>query len=172
MSPVLSFSQQGAQRGVDCRVRMRSGLSPPDLPGGVRGSPLCLRWERCLGCICNLKGLIDLVTWWSVKLHVHFECLSLQKLTNVTTPDKRASQKIGLRLRNLLKLPKAHKWCIYEWFYSNIDRYVLQIFSVTVCSFYAANIHILKFVISLSIEKWKYCLSSIRHVTTLHFLYK
>uniref|UniRef100_A0A8C2CWU4 Lin-9 DREAM MuvB core complex component n=1 Tax=Cyprinus carpio TaxID=7962 RepID=A0A8C2CWU4_CYPCA len=45
-----------------------------------------------------------------------------QKLTNVTTPDKRASQKIGLRLRNLLKLPKAHKWCIYEWFYSNIDR--------------------------------------------------
>lgn len=38
------------------------------------------------------------------------------------TPDKKTSQKIGLRLRNLLKLPKAHKWCIYEWFYSNIDR--------------------------------------------------
>lgn len=38
------------------------------------------------------------------------------------SPDKKASQKIGLRLRNLLKLPKAHKWCIYEWFYSNIDR--------------------------------------------------
>ncbi|KAK0131312.1 Protein lin-9 [Merluccius polli] len=45
-----------------------------------------------------------------------------QKLSNITTPDKKASQKIGLRLRNLLKLPKAHKWCIYEWFYSNIDR--------------------------------------------------
>ncbi|KAM4633159.1 protein lin-9 homolog [Polymixia lowei] len=45
-----------------------------------------------------------------------------QKFANVTTPDKKASQKIGLRLRNLLKLPKAHKWCIYEWFYSNIDR--------------------------------------------------
>ncbi|XP_056150683.1 protein lin-9 homolog isoform X2 [Lampris incognitus] len=45
-----------------------------------------------------------------------------QKFINVTTPDKKASQKIGLRLRNLLKLPKAHKWCIYEWFYSNIDR--------------------------------------------------
>uniref|UniRef100_A0A8B9RK26 DIRP domain-containing protein n=1 Tax=Astyanax mexicanus TaxID=7994 RepID=A0A8B9RK26_ASTMX len=45
-----------------------------------------------------------------------------QKLANVTTPDKRTSQKIGLRLRNLLKLPKAHKWCIYEWFYSNIDK--------------------------------------------------
>ncbi|CAG09180.1 unnamed protein product, partial [Tetraodon nigroviridis] len=45
-----------------------------------------------------------------------------QKFSNVVTPDKKASQKIGLRLRNLLKLPKAHKWCIYEWFYSNIDR--------------------------------------------------
>uniref|UniRef100_A0A4W5JUH7 Lin-9 DREAM MuvB core complex component n=1 Tax=Hucho hucho TaxID=62062 RepID=A0A4W5JUH7_9TELE len=45
-----------------------------------------------------------------------------QKFTNVTTPDKKVSQRIGLRLRNLLKLPKAHKWCIYEWFYSNIDR--------------------------------------------------
>ncbi|XP_069092271.1 protein lin-9 homolog isoform X1 [Pleurodeles waltl] len=46
-----------------------------------------------------------------------------QKLTPaMPTPDKKASQKIGLRLRNLLKLPKAHKWCIYEWFYSNIDK--------------------------------------------------
>uniref|UniRef100_A0A673YS46 Lin-9 DREAM MuvB core complex component n=1 Tax=Salmo trutta TaxID=8032 RepID=A0A673YS46_SALTR len=45
-----------------------------------------------------------------------------QKFTTVTTPDKKVSQRIGLRLRNLLKLPKAHKWCIYEWFYSNIDR--------------------------------------------------
>ncbi|ETE69570.1 Poly [ADP-ribose] polymerase 1 [Ophiophagus hannah] len=46
-----------------------------------------------------------------------------QKFTvTVPTPDKKASQKIGLRLRNLLKLPKAHKWCIYEWFYSNIDK--------------------------------------------------
>ncbi|XP_007552903.1 protein lin-9 homolog [Poecilia formosa] len=45
-----------------------------------------------------------------------------QKFSNIVTPDKKASQKIGLRLRNLLKLPKAHKWCIYEWFYSNIDR--------------------------------------------------
>ncbi|XP_069743929.1 protein lin-9 homolog isoform X3 [Narcine bancroftii] len=40
----------------------------------------------------------------------------------LTTPDKKAAQKIGLRLRNLLKLPKAHKWCIYEWFYANIDN--------------------------------------------------
>ncbi|XP_073484407.1 protein lin-9 homolog isoform X1 [Aquarana catesbeiana] len=46
-----------------------------------------------------------------------------QKFTSTTTtPVKKASQKIGYRLRNLLKLPKAHKWCIYEWFYSNIDK--------------------------------------------------
>ncbi|XP_063300123.1 protein lin-9 homolog [Pelobates fuscus] len=40
----------------------------------------------------------------------------------INTPVKKSSQKIGYRLRNLLKLPKAHKWCIYEWFYSNIDK--------------------------------------------------
>ncbi|XP_029448909.1 protein lin-9 homolog isoform X3 [Rhinatrema bivittatum] len=46
-----------------------------------------------------------------------------QKFTaTMPTPVKKASQKTGLRLRNLLKLPKAHKWCIYEWFYSNIDK--------------------------------------------------
>lgn len=38
------------------------------------------------------------------------------------TPDRKIGQKIGMRLRNLLKLPKAHKWVCYEWFYSNIDR--------------------------------------------------
>jgi hypothetical protein len=37
-------------------------------------------------------------------------------------PDKRIAQRIGVRLRNLLKLPKAHKWVCYEWFYSNLDR--------------------------------------------------
>ncbi|XP_046395858.1 protein lin-9 homolog [Ischnura elegans] len=40
----------------------------------------------------------------------------------VTSPDKKVAQKIGVRLRNLLKLPKAHKWVCYEWFYSNIDK--------------------------------------------------
>lgn len=45
--------------------------------------------------------------------------------TIYTTPpvqDQKIGQKIGMRLRNLLKLPKAHKWVCYEWFYSNIDR--------------------------------------------------
>lgn len=31
------------------------------------------------------------------------------------------AQAIGVRLRNLLKLPKAHKWVCYEFFYSNLD---------------------------------------------------
>lgn len=46
------------------------------------------------------------------------------KLSHFTSPDRKIGQKIGMRLRNLLKLPKAHKWVCYEWFYSNIDKYV------------------------------------------------
>lgn len=39
------------------------------------------------------------------------------------SPDRnRNGQRIGMRLRNLLKLPKAHKWVCYEYFYSNIDK--------------------------------------------------
>lgn len=41
---------------------------------------------------------------------------------NMTQIDKKACQRIGLRLRNLLKLPKAHKFVMYEFFYSNIDQ--------------------------------------------------
>lgn len=41
---------------------------------------------------------------------------------NMNNIDKKACQRIGLRLRNLLKLPKAHKFVMYEFFYSNIDR--------------------------------------------------
>lgn len=39
--------------------------------------------------------------------------------------DKKLGQRIGLRLRNLLKLPKAHKFVSYEWFYSTIDKAIL-----------------------------------------------
>lgn len=40
--------------------------------------------------------------------------------------DKKACQRVGLRLRNLLKLPKAHKFVMYEFFYSNIDRAIFD----------------------------------------------
>ncbi|XP_073833771.1 myb-interacting protein 130 [Musca autumnalis] len=41
---------------------------------------------------------------------------------SIIPADKKIGQGIGMRLRNLLKLPKAHKWVIYEWFYSFIDK--------------------------------------------------
>ncbi|EDW78255.2 uncharacterized protein Dwil_GK16330 [Drosophila willistoni] len=44
------------------------------------------------------------------------------KAEAVAATNKRLGQSIGLRLRNLLKLPKAHKWAIAEWFYSYIDK--------------------------------------------------
>lgn len=40
----------------------------------------------------------------------------------IETPDSKSGQRIGMRLRNLLKLPKAHKWVCFEYFYSNIDK--------------------------------------------------
>lgn len=45
--------------------------------------------------------------------------------TAISAIDRAISQRIGLRLRNLLKLPKAHKWVSYEWFYSYIDKPLL-----------------------------------------------
>ncbi|XP_008554655.1 protein lin-9 homolog isoform X2 [Microplitis demolitor] len=48
------------------------------------------------------------------------------KALRPSSPDRRVGQKIGMRLRNLLKLPKAHKWVCYEWFYSNIDKTLFE----------------------------------------------
>ncbi|XP_023179582.2 uncharacterized protein LOC111605341 [Drosophila hydei] len=45
-----------------------------------------------------------------------------RKVEAQAVANKRLGQSIGLRLRNLLKLPKAHKWAIAEWFYSYIDK--------------------------------------------------
>ena len=32
----------------------------------------------------------------------------------------------GVALRNLLKLPKGHKWVCYEFFYSNLDQVLFE----------------------------------------------
>lgn len=42
--------------------------------------------------------------------------------TGSQSPDTKSGHRIGMRLRNLLKLPKAHKWVCFEYFYSNIDK--------------------------------------------------
>lgn len=47
---------------------------------------------------------------------VGFEDLEL------TSPEKKSASALGVALRNLLKLPKAHKWVCFEFFYSNIDK--------------------------------------------------
>ncbi|XP_067945972.1 protein lin-9 homolog isoform X1 [Watersipora subatra] len=39
--------------------------------------------------------------------------------------EKEIAQSNGLRLKNILKLPKAHKWVCYEWFYSTLDQALL-----------------------------------------------
>ncbi|KAM8946392.1 protein lin-9 homolog [Pelodytes ibericus] len=58
----------------------------------------------------------------SPKRNLKTALMPQKSAASINTPLKKSSQKIGYRLRNLLKLPKAHKWCIYEWFYSNIDK--------------------------------------------------
>lgn len=61
-----------------------------------------------------------------IKRHMHspkeLKYSDSSSLPALQSPDRKIGQKIGMRLRNLLKLPKAHKWVCYEWFYSNIDR--------------------------------------------------
>ena len=41
----------------------------------------------------------------------------------MSTANRLNAQRLGVTLRNLLKLPKAHKWVCFEFFYSNIDKY-------------------------------------------------
>lgn len=48
-------------------------------------------------------------------------CLQRSQSNALSGPDKKLAQAIGVRLKNLLKLPKAHKWVCYEYFYSNLD---------------------------------------------------
>ena len=36
------------------------------------------------------------------------------------------TEQVGRRLKNLLKLPKAHKFVMFEWFYSNLDQVLFK----------------------------------------------
>ncbi|XP_020285563.1 protein lin-9 homolog isoform X3 [Pseudomyrmex gracilis] len=40
--------------------------------------------------------------------------------------DNKIEERNGMKLRNMLKLPKAHKWICYEFFYSNIDKVLFE----------------------------------------------
>jgi len=46
--------------------------------------------------------------------------------TELTSPEKKSAASLGVALRNLLKLPKAHKWVCYEFFYSNLDKVLFE----------------------------------------------
>lgn len=59
---------------------------------------------------------------WTPDKRAGSRSIKKEPLPPAVLPDKRVIQKVGIRLRNLLKLPKAHRWVCYEWFYSNIDQ--------------------------------------------------
>ncbi|RMX60037.1 hypothetical protein pdam_00004520 [Pocillopora damicornis] len=40
--------------------------------------------------------------------------------------DKKLAKASFAKLQNLLKLPKAARWCYFEWFYSSLDRVLFQ----------------------------------------------
>lgn len=40
--------------------------------------------------------------------------------------DPLTTELLGRRLKNLLKLPKAHKFVMFEWFYSNLDQVLFK----------------------------------------------
>ena len=44
----------------------------------------------------------------------------------LSSPEKKSAQKLGVALRNVLKLPKGHKWVCYEFFYSNLDQVLFE----------------------------------------------
>ena len=46
--------------------------------------------------------------------------------SELTSPEKKSAATLGVALRNLLKLPKAHKWVCYEFFYSNLDKVLFE----------------------------------------------
>lgn len=51
--------------------------------------------------------------------------VKLESYTFIGSPSKQTATELMSKLKNLLKLPKAFKWCYFEWFYSSIDRSLL-----------------------------------------------
>ncbi|EDO39836.1 predicted protein [Nematostella vectensis] len=47
-------------------------------------------------------------------------------LTGANGPATKGAKAAFSKLQNLLKLPKAAKWCYYEWFYSSVDRALFE----------------------------------------------
>lgn len=48
--------------------------------------------------------------------------ISKKSRVRCSSPDRNLGQRVGMKLRNLLKLPKAYRFVCYEFFYSNIDK--------------------------------------------------
>ena len=46
--------------------------------------------------------------------------------SELTSPEKKNAASLGVALRNLLKLPKGHKWVCFEFFYSNLDKVLFE----------------------------------------------
>lgn len=46
----------------------------------------------------------------------------LQNTSVQGSPTKKTAMSLLSKLRNLLRLPKAIRWCYFEWFYSSIDK--------------------------------------------------
>ncbi|KAJ7373490.1 Protein lin-9 [Desmophyllum pertusum] len=51
---------------------------------------------------------------------------SVLPVTGNGSTDKRIAKASFAKLQNLLKLPKAARWCYFEWFYSSLDRVLFE----------------------------------------------
>ncbi|XP_058058697.1 protein lin-9 homolog [Anopheles bellator] len=49
----------------------------------------------------------------------------MQSINPIATWEKKMYQTLGLQIKSLLRLRRAHCFVYYEWFYSDIDQYVL-----------------------------------------------